>query len=81
MTTEQNTQRMMDAARRASADIAQMAEWLSDEVDKYQDDDVRVTWATVNTLEHTRENLMETLAYLAGVKVTEIQRSLEELRS
>ena len=81
MTTEQNTQRMMDAARRAAADIAQMAEWLSDEVDKYQDDDVQVTWATINTLEHTRENLMETLAYLAGAKVAEIQRSLEELRS
>jgi len=80
MTTEQNTQRMMDAARRAAADIAQMAEWLSDEVDKYQDDDVRVIWATVNTLEDARDRLTDVLACVAGTTASEIHRLLAEQR-
>jgi hypothetical protein len=45
---------------------------------KYNEADI--TWATVGSLEHVRENLIETLAFLSGINTTEIQRSLDELR-
>jgi len=38
-----------------------------------------VTWASVGSLEHVREQLMETLAFFSGFEKSEIQRSLDEL--
>ena len=77
MATPQNKQRMMNAFKRASADIASLADWIECELDKDSDDEV--TWASVGSLEHVRENLMETLAFFSGVEQSEIQRSLDEL--
>jgi hypothetical protein len=74
-----NKQRMMDALKRARADIASLTDWLECELDKQTDE--KVTWATVGTLEHVRENLIETLVYFSGVEQTKIQRSLDELHS
>ena len=79
MATPQNKQRMMDAFKRASADIASLADWFECELEKFEDD--KVTWASVNSLEQTRDNLIETLAMFSGVKQTEIKRSLEELHT
>ena len=79
MTTQNNKQRMMDALKRARADIASLTDWLECELQKQ--DDKEVTWATVGSLEHVRENLIETLAFFSGVEQPEIQRSLDELHS
>lgn len=79
MTTTDNTQRMMDALKRARSDIASLTDWLELELDKQ--DGREVTWATVGTLEHVRENLVETLAAFSGVEQSEIQRSIDELHS
>ena len=78
MNVQNNTQRMMDAFKRAQADIASLADWIECELEKYEDDD-EVTWASVGSLEHVRENLIETLAFFSGVEQSEIKRSLDEL--
>jgi len=72
-----NTQRMMDAFKRARADIASLADWIECELEKHEDQEV--TWASVGTLEHVRTQLIETLASFSGVEQTEIKRSLDEL--
>lgn len=77
MATPQNKQRMLDAIKRARADVASLADWIECELDKENED--QVTWASVGTLEHVRENLIETLAFFSGVEQSEIQRSLDEL--
>ena len=77
-TQNNNTQRMMDAFKRAQADIASLADWIECELEKY--DDGEVTWASIGSLEHVRENLIETLAFFSGVEQSEIKRSLDELR-
>ena len=79
MATQPNTKRMMDAFKRAQADIASLADWIECELEKY--DDGEVTWASIGSLEHVRENLIETLAFFSGVEQSEIQRSLDELHS
>ena len=76
MATAPNKQRMMDAFKRAQADIASLADWIECELDKDGDE---VTWASVGSLEHVREQLVETLAFFSGVEQSEIQRSLDEL--
>ncbi len=80
MATTPNTQHMMDAFRRTQADIASLADWIESELEKYADGD-EVTWASVGSLEHVRENLIETLAFFSGVARSEIQRGLDELHT
>ncbi len=77
MNKQNNKQRMTDAVKRARADIASLADWIECELNKQDDQDV--TWATLGSLEHVRENLIEALASFSGVEQTEIQRSLDEL--
>jgi len=79
MTTKSNTKRMMDAFKRAKADVASLADWIECELDKQ--DGGQVTWASVGSLEHVRENLIETLRFFSGVEQDEIQRSLDEMHS
>ena len=71
-------QSALDALKRARADVASLTDWLECELQKQTDENV--TWATVGTLEHVRENLIETLAFFSGFDEAEIKRSLEELR-
>jgi len=78
MATAPNKQRMMDAFKRAQADIASLADWIECELEKFDRDD-EVTWASVGSLESVREQLVETLAFFSGVDQSEIQRSLDEL--
>ena len=79
MTTQMNKQPASDARTRALAHIASLADWIECEVQKDTDGDV--AWATVNTLEDVRDQLIEVLALFARVPRTEIERSLEELHS
>ena len=79
MASPQNKQHMMDAFRRAQADIASLADWIECELAKDSADEI--TWASVGSLEHVREDLIETLAFFSGVKQSEIQRSLDELHT
>ena len=79
MATTPNNQAAQTAFRRARADIASLADWFECELDKSDGKDA--TWADVGTLEHVRENLIETLTFFSGVEQTEIQRSLDELHS
>jgi len=79
MAAPQNKQRMMDALKRARADIASLADWIECELDKEAKDEI--TWASVGSLEHVREQLIETLAFFSGLEQSEIQRSLDELHS
>lgn len=78
MAAQPNTKRMMDAFKRAQADIASLADWIECELEKFENDD-EVSWASVGSLESVREQLVETLAFFSGVEQAEIQRSLDEL--
>jgi hypothetical protein len=77
MTTNTNKKSILAACTRAQADIASLADWIECELEKYDDD--AVTWADLNTLESTRECLMEALASFSGVTLPEIQSNLDEL--
>ncbi len=77
-TQNNNTQRTIDAFKRAQADIASLTDWIACELEKH--DDRSITWATVGTLEHVREQLIETLTFFSGVEPADIQRNLDELR-
>ena len=79
MTTQKNKQPVIDALKRARADVASLTDWLECELEKQNDDEV--TWGTVGTLEHVRANLIETLAFFSGIDESEIKRSLDELHS
>jgi len=72
-----NKSSVVIAMNRARSDIANLADWLECELDKDSDDEI--TWATVGSLEHVKENLIETLAYFSGVEKDEITRNLDEL--
>ncbi|MFO7858789.1 MAG: hypothetical protein R6V11_07700, partial [Ectothiorhodospiraceae bacterium] len=73
MTETTNTQRMLEAYKRAQADIASLTDWFECELEKL-DDDSEPTWAAVGTLAEVRERLIETLAFFSGVEQDEIQR-------
>jgi len=77
MATTPNQQPMMDAFRRAQADVASLADWIECELEKCDGQDV--TWASVGSLEHVREQLIEVLAFFSGTDPSQIQRSLDEL--
>jgi hypothetical protein len=79
MATQDNKKKAIDALKRARADIASLTDWLECELQKQADENV--TWATVGSIEHVRTTLVETLAFFSGFRVSEIQRSLDELRS
>ncbi|HNO80365.1 MAG TPA: hypothetical protein PKN33_20145 [Phycisphaerae bacterium] len=79
MTKPQNNQPALDALKRARADVASLTDWLERELQKQTDENV--TWGTVGTFEHVRDNLIETLAFFSGIDESEIKRSLDELHS
>ncbi len=62
---------------RARGDIASLADWIELELEK--SDAGEVTWASVGSLEHVRELMMETLAFFSDTEVREIQRNLDEV--
>ena len=77
MAMQNNTQRQTDALNKARSDIANLTGWLDRELQKHEAQNV--SWGTVSSLEHVRENLTETLAFLSGIDQAEIARSLDEM--
>ena len=75
MALQNNTQRTLDAFNKVRNDIANVTGWLDCELQKHQN----ISWGTVSSLEHVRENLTETLAFLSGIDQTEITRCLDEI--
>ena len=77
MTMQNNTQRQTDALNKVRNDIANLNGWLDRELQKHEAQNV--SWGTVSSLEHVRENLTETLAFLSGIEQAEITRRLDKM--
>ena len=77
MAMQNNTQRQTDALNKARSDIANLTGWLDRELQKHEAQNV--SWGTVSSLEHVRENLTETLAFLSGIEQAEITRRLDKM--
>jgi len=75
MTKEQPTKH--EAFQHTRNEIASLIDWLQQELEKY--DHQEISWATVGTIRHIRENLIDTLASVSGIERDEIQNSLDEL--
>ena len=79
MAMQNNTQRTTDALTKARNDIANATGWLDRELQKHEARNA--SWGTVNSLEHVRENLAETLAILTGIEQAEITRRLDKMNA
>ena len=61
----------------AKSDIANLLGWFECELQKEPE---AIQWPRVGTLNHVRQNLIETLSFLSGFETREIENSLEEIR-
>lgn len=61
----------------AKSDIANLLGWFECELQKEPE---TIQWPRVGTLNHVRQNLIETLSFLSGFETREIENSLEEIR-
>lgn len=61
----------------AKSDIANLLGWFECELAKEPES---IQWPRVGTLNHVRQNLIETLSFLSGFETREIENSLEESR-
>ena len=64
------------------ADIEVILDWIGMELESHEQTaiDEPNNWGIPNELAHVKRNLKETLAFLSGNEVSEIDKSLEELR-
>ena len=58
-------------------DIANLLGWFECELSK---EPANINWAQVGTLNHVKENLLETLSFLSGFETSAITETLEESR-
>ncbi|MBL7215219.1 MAG: hypothetical protein ISS71_06030 [Phycisphaerae bacterium] len=65
------------AYENAKSDIANLLGWFECELQKEPE---IIQWPRVGTLNHVRQNLIETLSFLSGFETREIENSLEESR-
>jgi len=61
----------------AKNDIANLLGWFECELDK---EPTAINWAHVGSLNHIRQNLLETLSFMSGIETQAIEESLEETR-
>lgn len=59
----------------AKKDIANLLGWYECELSKTPN---KIDWAHVGTLNHVKENLLETLSFLSGFETSTIKETLEE---
>ena len=65
------------AYQTAKNDIANLIGWFECESQKEPE---TIQWLRVGTLNHVRQNLIETLSFLSGFETREIENSLEETK-
>jgi hypothetical protein len=70
-------QEVKTAYQTAKSDIANLLGWFECELQKEPE---TIQWPRVGTLNHVRQNLIETLSFLSGFETREIENSLEESR-
>jgi hypothetical protein len=61
----------------AKSDIANLLGFFECELGKTPQE---IDWTHVGSLKHIRENLIETLSFMSGIEVKEIENTLQETR-
>lgn len=61
----------------AQSDIANLLGFFECELGKTPKE---INWGHVGSLRHVRQNLMETLRFMSGIEVAEIENTLQETR-
>ena len=72
-----NDEKMKNAYQNAKNDIASLLGWFECELSKEPD---KLHWGHVGRLNHIRENLIETLAFMSGFDAGQIKNTLEETK-
>ena len=61
----------------AKNDIANILGFFECELGKQPQE---IDWTHVGSLRHIRQNLIETLSFMSGIEVSEIENTLQEIR-
>ncbi len=77
ITLNNNDEKLKKAYAEGKADIANLLGWFECEMQKQP---ANLNWGHVGSLNHIRENLIETLAFMSGFNATEIKNTLEETK-
>ena len=72
--TQQDAQTAYQTAKK---DIANLLGWFECEMAKGQ---ANINWVQAGTLNHVKENLLETLSFLSGFDIEAIKETLDESR-
>jgi len=72
---DNNDKKLKTAYHEAKTDIASLLGWFECELQK---EPAKLNWGHVGSLNHIRENLIETLAFMSGFDAKEIENTLEE---
>ncbi|HOM77231.1 MAG TPA: hypothetical protein PLE88_12010 [Anaerohalosphaeraceae bacterium] len=72
-----NDEKMKNAYNEAKTDIVNLLGWFECEMQKQP---AKLNWGHVGSLNHIRENLIETLAFMSGFDAKEIKNTLEETK-
>jgi hypothetical protein len=75
ITIKNNDEKLKKAYAEAKADIANLLGWFECEMQKQT---AKLNWGHVGSLNHVRENLIETLAFMSGFDAKEIENTLAE---
>jgi hypothetical protein len=77
ITLKNNDAKLKTAYRDTKADIGNLFGWFECELEK---NPASLNWGHVGSLNHIRENLIETLSFISGIETDQIKDSLAESR-
>ena len=77
ITLNNNDEKLKNAYHEAKTDIANLLGWFECEMQKTPE---KLNWGHVGSLNHIRENLIETLSFISGIETDQIKDSLAESR-
>ena len=82
MNIDRNKTTAKEAYDAHRADIEVLLDWLGMELDTHEQNsiDEPKNWGLANEIGHVKTQLKQTLAFLSGNEVAEINQALEELR-